>query len=271
MSKRARAEKIKILLAEGYPQKQAIAIAYSMIPEKKKRATKPSPYRREGLRAYEAQQRARGGSIVNPTINEPSQICEPLDGEMCGVCGEFYHEVTLLGKSGIDRASRRIRRAAGGWNKGGGYRTRGPLLWAMHVEKMEMWYERHLNHCMIFDGYESLGLEIVPIPPSIIWVESFGNSALKKLGDKFGALYSAAQDDPFRNYESMPLRPDEYTHQMKQLLKKIRLLIDRSAEKNRRRKKLPSRIKEGQAWDQMANEQLRPALTLVNDREDLPF
>lgn len=240
------AQKTKILIEEGYPPKQAYAIAHKMLDKKprkkRKKKRKFTPIPKEKT-AWERQQPRRKGAIVNESMPRPNPYCEPVDSEMCGICGEYYAEV-VLNAGGIQEASDRIRSRAGGWEKGGGYRSRGPLLWTMHILKLEAWYERHFSHCEIAMQFESYG-QPVPFPPSIIWSESFGTPQLKRLSDQWANLYELElKKDPF---STGVLLPSEYSPQMNRLLVKIQQLVNRQ-EPKRRRLELPNRQQAFEIW-----------------------
>lgn len=62
------------------------------------------------------------------------------DGDQCDHCGAQYADFTA-GISWCDGAQR-VRHA--NQDNDGGYRTRGPVLWAMHILKLEAWVEEHM-------------------------------------------------------------------------------------------------------------------------------
>jgi hypothetical protein len=219
-----------------------------------------SIYRRDDLTAREAQKRRRKGAVVNETIPRPKPPCKGLDEEKCEVCGEFVKEVKL-GANDVQAASQLIRRSAGGWAAGGGYRSRGPLLWAMHVNKLERFYLRHLEHCELqFMYQEETGSIFVPLPPSIVWAESFGDELESQLAQLFQQQLAAEEEDePFRDWRSQPMAPAEYSPQMTITLLRLRELLDSQQEKNRKKLGLPSRREAGDLWDEEANKLLAPA------------
>ena len=255
-----RSEKIKILLNEGYPPKQAIAIAYQMIPKKKKRTRKKSIYRSENVTAWEAQQRRKGGTVVNPTIETPDPFCDDVDSEKCLVCGEYY-KTTVLHAGGVAEATQRIRQAAGGWDKGGGYRTRGPLLWAMHVLKLEAWYMRHLEHCWMVEEYNNQGL-IVPFPPSVVWALDFGTPKIKKQASLFMDLYEARQKETgvVEGLEASMVSPTDYTKQMNAVLNGLQLSLNK-IEKKRKKYGYPNRQEQFKEWEK----------EMWSQKGDIPF
>ena len=80
---------------------------------------------------------------VNPVLRLPG-LPPWLDLERCEGCGDLYRDH----RSGatFSDAHQRIRSAAlRDGDEGGGYRSRGPVLWAMRVLKAESWMMRHLN------------------------------------------------------------------------------------------------------------------------------
>lgn len=84
--------------------------------------------------------RPRGGCSVNEAIPAPKSPGPWVDEERC-VCGATYTDHRTW--PDWMEATDMVRRANGGWHAGGGYRTRGPVLWAMHVLKLTDWYEKH--------------------------------------------------------------------------------------------------------------------------------
>ena len=230
-------KKIKILISEGYPPKQAVAIAHQMLKSRSGLVSEKK------ISAWKRQQKRRKGVVVNERMSEPTPYCPPVDSEMCAICGEYYAAV-VLNAGGMQEASDRIRSLAGGYKKGGGYRSRGPLLWAMHVMKMESWYERHFPHCELGMIYESDNLP-VPFPPSVIWAESFGKGRLSSLADQWMNLYNLEIQ---KDYEgSLIVRPIDYTKQMKRLLVSIQEGVNK-LEPKRKRLELPTRQQQFEEW-----------------------
>jgi len=229
-----------------------------------------SIYRRDDLTAREAQRRRRGGAQVNPTIPVPDPPCETLDAEMCTVCGEYVKEISL-GANSVSAASQLIRQSAGGYSAGGGYRSRGPLLWAMHVNKLQRFYERHLEHCELLRMFqEDTGSDFVPIPPSVIWAESFGDPTAAKLAELFQDQQLAEQSaEPFRDWTVQPMAPIEYSPAMTITLLRLRDLLDSSQERNRKKLELPSRETAGRRWDELADRVLAEPVPI--DEDETPF
>jgi hypothetical protein len=87
-------------------------------------------------------------AVVNPTIRAPLSPGEWVDEEECYQCGEQYHDFRCY-PNFIDCADRLRYAAFSKGDEGGGYRSRGPVLWVMRTEKLQQWYMKHLG-C----GYE---------------------------------------------------------------------------------------------------------------------
>tara|TARA_Y100000310_G_C20462492_1_gene706034 strand:- start:560 stop:856 length:297 start_codon:yes stop_codon:yes gene_type:complete len=62
-----------------------------------------------------------------------------VDEQRCEACGEEYSSFRcgVSWDDGVDA----VRQA--NIRNGGGYRSRGPVLWAMRVIKLDAWYLRH--------------------------------------------------------------------------------------------------------------------------------
>jgi len=113
------------------------------------------------------------GAIVNPDLSLPRAPFEGIDEERCSVCGEKSDDFRA-GISWSDGADL-IRQAARSQDvAGGGWRTRGPVLWAMHYLKVTAFYERHtFGGCMwLWDLYEGQR----PIPRALTWACFYGGS-----------------------------------------------------------------------------------------------
>ena len=79
---------------------------------------------------------------VNPTIKLP-RLPPWLTMERCKGCGALYRDHN----SGVDFSDgcQRIRHAAAAeGDESGGFRSTGPVLWAMRVLKAEDWLMSHL-------------------------------------------------------------------------------------------------------------------------------
>ncbi len=193
---------------------------------RRKRFARQSNYRRLAG-AAEAQERRKGGVTVNPLIVKPAPYCEQVTGSYCSVCGEYASQVNL----GIDEveAIQRLRSSfpQGRAPEGQLYITRGPMLWAMHVLKTEAFFERHLPHCELAAEYESEGVDRVPIPPPVIWAESFGDAKQKRVAAAFMAEYTKQEENllPFEL-----VNPTDYTKKMN---KNLDILINLRPAKDR--------------------------------------
>ncbi len=84
------------------------------------------------------------GSVVNADIPKPKRPGWWVDEKNCDVCGKTY--LAHRAPSGNDEALQLVRQAnkAAG-DDGGGYRSRGPMLWARKILKLEHWYETHMT------------------------------------------------------------------------------------------------------------------------------
>tara|TARA_R100000655_G_scaffold109751_2_gene165286 strand:- start:6484 stop:7188 length:705 start_codon:yes stop_codon:yes gene_type:complete len=193
---------------------------------RKKRSARFSNYRRLAG-AEEAQKRRKGGVTVNPLVVKPAPYCEQVTGSYCEVCGEYASQVTF----GIDEidAIQRLRSSFPGGKAPEGqlYITRGPLLWAMHVLKTEAFFERHAPHCELASEYESEGVDRVPIPPPVIWAESFGDPKQKRVAAAFMNGYNELEEKllPFELVD-----PATYTKTMN---KNLDILINLRPKKDR--------------------------------------
>ena len=115
--------------------------------------------------------RTHTGAVMNEEL-EPSPMIPArdltwVDEDECSVCGEQYRATDLgvtwdQGEALIRQTNTRGQVAG----SSGGYRSRGPVLWAMRVEKLTRWFDRHIG-CGDFDG---LGY-----PPSVVWACRFGD------------------------------------------------------------------------------------------------
>jgi len=100
----------------------------------------------DGDPIYASRKRPRRfrGRSVNPVVKPPKPPGPWVDDERCQACGALFDDF----HAGIDfaDAAHRLRQLSGGYRAGGGYRTRGPVLWMMHVMKLEDWYREHAPH-----------------------------------------------------------------------------------------------------------------------------
>jgi hypothetical protein len=81
---------------------------------------------------------------VNVTIEPPEWPPYPSDADddYCPACDEHYQDF----RPGItwDAGVETLRHASvSAGDPGGGFRTRGPVLWAMRALKLALWRERH--------------------------------------------------------------------------------------------------------------------------------
>lgn len=83
------------------------------------------------------------GRPVNPLVPLPKPPGAWVNDETCTACGAKYDEFV----PGVDfrSAANALRMAAGGFESGGGYRSRGPVLHMMRVMKLEEWYREHAH------------------------------------------------------------------------------------------------------------------------------
>lgn len=97
-------------------------------------------------RDYRVRPRRSKGSAVNPKMPEPASPGRWVDTDDCQLCGEKYKRW----RSGVswDQASQMLYDGPQGGDTGKAttgkfYRSRGAILWRMHVLKMGEWYARH--------------------------------------------------------------------------------------------------------------------------------
>ena len=85
---------------------------------------------------------------LNRKIKEPEAPGAWVDAEKCHTCGETISEF----KPGVkwEDGVQIVRQQNG---EGGGFRSRGPVLWAMHVQRLQLWFERHAYcwPCLLHD------------------------------------------------------------------------------------------------------------------------
>jgi hypothetical protein len=75
---------------------------------------------------------------VNELLPEPRPPGPWVDARAC-TCGASYEDFRAW--PSFHDGAQRVRQVNG---EGGGYRSRGPVLWAMRVLKLEAWYLEHL-------------------------------------------------------------------------------------------------------------------------------
>lgn len=86
------------------------------------------------------------GVMVNEEIPEPRPPRGGwIDDEECHTCGAKYraHRASGLVDYGWHDAVEAVRSANGGYRSGGGYRSRGAVLWAKRALKLADWYMFH--------------------------------------------------------------------------------------------------------------------------------
>lgn len=82
------------------------------------------------------------GPTVNPLCREPSSPGPWVDSRRCAVCGALYDD--YRGASDFGEQAQELRGAARSeGDPGGGYRSRGPVLWRMRCAKLTAWYLEH--------------------------------------------------------------------------------------------------------------------------------
>jgi len=185
------------------------------------------------LGAREAQRRRTSGAIVNPEIPLPKPFCKEVGRSYCEVCGEYAAWVNF----GIDKeeAALFIRQRFPNFiaPEGKLYISRGPLLWAMHVMKTEKFFERHAEHCELALEYKRFeDMDMVPIPPVVIWAQSFGSPKEQRVAQAFMEGY----DDPsFLLFVGEIREPKTYTSKMN---KQLDILINLRPKEQRQQLKL---------------------------------
>lgn len=82
----------------------------------------------------------------NETLRKPRSPGPWVNEETC-TCGAHYRRSRygISWKMGVDL----VRATNGGFEGGGGYRSKGPVLWAMRVIKLDAWYNYHRD-CVPF-------------------------------------------------------------------------------------------------------------------------
>ena len=137
-------------------------------PSKRERYATDERGRRKRLR-----KRENTGAVVNAEIKPrplfPPRMLPYVDDEECSVCGELYHRTNLGVTWGEGEAAVRAANRAGPVaGSSGGFRSRGPVLWAMHAIKVERWYDRHVP-CREYAGLKW--------PPGLVWCLVHGDRA----------------------------------------------------------------------------------------------
>ena len=127
---------------------------------KKRRATSKrwdAPKARKAT-APAGRRRVHTGATVNPEIRAPKPPGGWVDETRNYVTGERFEDF----KPGItpEDAARRLRQAARQQGTGDPYISRGPVLWTMHVLKLEAWYERAWGDGALWDPIRRRPLEL---------------------------------------------------------------------------------------------------------------
>ncbi len=97
--------------------------------------------RRQSFKSFQPRARRKfTGRSVNELLNRPSPPGPWVDGIEC-VCGSKYRNF----RAGVDfsEAASAVRIHNGGYENGGGYRSRRVVLWMMHCNKLSVWYTEH--------------------------------------------------------------------------------------------------------------------------------
>lgn len=81
--------------------------------------------------------RVRALTVTNEPLREPSPPHPFVNSSRC-ICGATYD-----GEHYGVRFSHGVAHVRATNQPNGGYRSRGPVLWAMHVLKLEAWYAEH--------------------------------------------------------------------------------------------------------------------------------
>jgi hypothetical protein len=103
------------------------------------------------------------GASVNEDLSPSRPPGRWVDADECSVCGERYRDF----RSGVswEEGVQLVRDSNP--EKGGGFRSRGPVLYAMHVLKLDAWYRRHME-CGEWKRER--------LPPPIVWALRFGDA-----------------------------------------------------------------------------------------------
>ena len=100
------------------------------------------------------------GAVVNEFIAEPDRPGPWVNQARCLCCGADYrdHRQEIVPYS-WDDAVQLVRSRNGGSSEGGGYRSRGPVLWALRVLKLADWYAVHAVCGELWNGRDCIDLE----------------------------------------------------------------------------------------------------------------
>ena len=113
--------------------------------------------------------RTHRGSSPNAPLPVSCPAWIENECERCAICGERSDQVSL-GVTWIEGEDL-IRAQAG---PGGGWRSRGPVLWAMHKIKLDRFAERHLD-CRYFATKKYDGPFRRELPEYLVWAVRFGD------------------------------------------------------------------------------------------------
>ena len=106
--------------------------------------------------------RGRPMNAVNPRLDAPPPPGPWIDDERCAVCGALYADHRC--PDGWTDATQALRvEARGQGDLGGGYRSRGPLLWRLRVAKLADWFRAHVD-CAA--GWDHCGARPHPLDPA---------------------------------------------------------------------------------------------------------
>ena len=84
------------------------------------------------------------GAVVNPDMPAPDPPGPWVDESACYVCCESYVDYRA-GFTFEDAADLLRQVAKGAGDQGGGYRSRGPVLWTLRTMKLTAWYLEHAD------------------------------------------------------------------------------------------------------------------------------
>jgi len=133
----------------------------------------PGPEGQPVLAARDFSRRPRQwrGREVNAYLGVGTAPFPGIDIEQCQVCGERLQD-WRAGVSWADGARLVRQQAKAQEIQGEGYKSRGPVLWAMHVEKVRLWWERHVEGgCMsLWEHYKGQP----PVPRAVVWICYYG-------------------------------------------------------------------------------------------------
>ncbi len=133
----------------------------------------------EGEKWYQRHKVRSRGRPVNAYIPLPDAppCYGNFEDDTCGVCGQRYDQF----KAGInydDGIQLMLQAARREGVEGGGYRSRGSVLYAMAVLKRSQFYQRHELFCcrVVFEFQEEARdqMAFFPIPPIVMYLSNYG-------------------------------------------------------------------------------------------------